>query len=114
MTIPRGVLEKYRDHINARAEDFALEVRTTLERSRTPVPSSPGSSPARRTGRLMESHQVLERATIGRPVALVGHKADQFTTDGPYPAFLEYGTRRMAARPYVRPSLDRFKKKRGG
>ena len=113
MNVPSSVLGAFRDHVNARAERLHLEIRTTLERSRTPVPSSPGSPPARRTGRLMESLQVLERATTQNLTARVGHAPAPFSSEGPYPAFLEFGTRKMAARPYVRPSVDRFRKRYG-
>jgi hypothetical protein len=111
--IPSSVLRAYRDQINARAEQLHLEIRTTLEGSRTPVPSSPGNPPARRTGRLMESLQVLERATTRSLTATVGHAEAPFASEGPYPAFLEFGTRHVAPRPYVRPSVDRFKKRYG-
>ena len=111
--IPPSVLAAYRDHINRRADDLHLEIRTTLERSRTPVPSSPGDPPARRTGRLMESLSVVTRASTRNLTATVGFPEAQFTGTGPYPVFLEFGTRKMAARPFVRPSVDRFRKRYG-
>lgn len=49
-----------------------------------------------RTGRLKNS-LVAER--IGNAVWLVG-------TDVPYAAFVEFGTRRMRAQPYLGPSLE--------
>ncbi len=62
------------------------------------APSAPGEPPARVSGELMDSvaYEVVE--SDRGLVVLVGASA-------PYALALEYGTRRMAARPFLRPSL---------
>ena len=62
------------------------------------APSAPGEPPARVTGELLDSvaYEVIE-SDRGLVVS-VGAAA-------PYAQALEYGTRRMAPRPFLRPSL---------
>ena len=63
-----------------------------------PPPSFPGSGPSVRTGRLRGSITlVLDEDYIG-PYVDVG-------TNVEYAAFVELGTYRMGARPYLRPAL---------
>lgn len=69
--------------------------------------SQAGDSPARQSGRLMESVRVLKRATPDSLVSRVGPDPGRFAK--PYPFWLEYGTRKMAPRPFVRPALASFK-----
>jgi len=67
-------------------------------------PSAPGEPPHKRTGNL--------RRSITHEVALDGlsGKVGSFGAKGVvYAAPLELGTRHMAARPYLRPALDRMK-----
>lgn len=70
--------------------------------------SAPGDPPARDTGRLMESVKVvcLDEANL---LALVGPDPAAFEGMDYYPRRLEYGTRGMAPRPFMRPALERFK-----
>jgi HK97 gp10 family phage protein len=64
--------------------------------------SVPGSAPAPDTGTLMRSitHDVDvdNKKVVGRVGSVI--------TNPPYPAYLENGTSKMAARPWLRPSLD--------
>lgn len=63
------------------------------------IPSAPGASPALRTGfgRSNVSFDILSGGLEGR----VG-----VNRDGRYMAYLELGTRRIAARPWLKPALD--------
>lgn len=61
-------------------------------------PSRPGEPPRRRTGRL--SGSIAHEVNKGELVARVG-------TNVLYAKFLELGTRRMSARPFIRPALQR-------
>jgi len=71
---------------------------------RTYVASAPGEAPARRTGDLNSSIQVEFISKCHRRVG----------TNKEYARALELGTKRMAARPYLRPALDRAVSKVGG
>lgn len=64
-------------------------------------PSSPGEPPRKRTGTLQKSiaHEIERRP--GEVLARIGTKVG-------YGKFLEFGTRRMAARPYLRPALTEY------
>jgi hypothetical protein len=66
--------------------------------------SVPGSAPAPDSGTLMRSvtHDVKVFTTFKTVVGRVG----SVITNPPYPAYLEHGTSKMAARPWLRPSLD--------
>jgi hypothetical protein len=104
--------------LNVHAEALRSEIYGTLERSRVGqgvkyrrlpnTSSAPGDSPARQSGRLMESVKVLSRASPDRLVARIGPDPAAFK-GAPYPFFLEYGTRKMAPRPYMRPALESFR-----
>lgn len=89
------------------------------------VASAPGQPPAVDTGRLRASistnwsgsilwrgktgPQAEQTDGIGRPTK----KQEKFTvvvgSNVAYAPFLEFGTRKMAARPYMRPAFDRIK-----
>lgn len=65
---------------------------------RNHVASSPGEAPNNDTGILMRN---IEAVRTGRVSAEVRSQA-------PYAAFLEFGTSKMAERPYMRPARDRM------
>ena len=62
------------------------------------TPSAPGEPPARVSGELMDSVAYGVTGTGRGPSLAVGAGA-------PYALALEYGTRRMAPRPFLRPAL---------
>lgn len=67
-----------------------------------PPPSSPGDFPHRRTGNLQRNVDKHEAELQGQfLVGAVGVDLDKV----PYGGHLEFGTSKMAARPYLRPSL---------
>lgn len=65
------------------------------------IPSLPGEAPNNDTGFLRSN---IETAIGGPGVVTV-------TSHAPYSAALEYGTSRMAARPFMRPAAERNRKK---
>lgn len=71
--------------------DVASEVRRTLRQ---------GPSPRSRTGRLADS--IFVHLNPDRLGGVVG-------TDLPYGRHLEFGTRKMAARPWLHPTFERLK-----
>lgn len=77
-------------------------------RSKPHHASAPGDPAARDTGRLMESIRVvsLDEKEL---LALVGPDPSVFEGQAYYPVYLEFGTRGMAPRPFMRPALERFK-----
>ena len=107
--------------LNVYAESLRAEIYGTLERNRVgrgiqwpgnPNPSSlPGDPPARQTGRLMESIAVTKRATPQELISEVGPRPQSFTKQPPYPVFLEFGTRFIEPRPFMRPSISAILKK---
>jgi HK97 gp10 family phage protein len=67
-----------------------------------PPASSPGEPPHKRTGGLQNS--------VGYNVTVAGPSANlEVTATAPYAAYLEYGTENMAARPFLRPEVDRIR-----
>lgn len=67
---------------------------------RTHQASAPGEAPMSDTGRLASSIYFQQR---GKVSSVVGTKIE-------YAAFLEYGTRRMAKRPFFAPAFERGKR----
>jgi hypothetical protein len=106
--------------LNVRAEALRSEVYGVLEagrigrgrvytvRGRRHVASAPGDAPARLTGRLMESIKVLQRASPSSLLSRVGPDPAVFGEEI-YPFFLEYGTRKMAPRSFMRRGLNNFR-----
>jgi len=68
---------------------------------RTHTASAPGQPPMTDTGRLVNS---IEFDKIGDLTATVGSKLA-------YATYLEYGTSRMAARPFFRPAIEEIRPK---
>jgi hypothetical protein len=138
-----GILARVARALNVNAETARAEMYGLLERNRVgrgrvythylrtnprtgvvypvaerPTPhraSAPGDAPARDTGRLMESVAVTKRATASDLVAEIGPRQQAFA-EAFYPGFLEYGTRKIAPRPFIAPTASRVKElfKNGG
>lgn len=70
-------------------------------RVRTHQASAPGEPPAVDTGRYRASWRWFLQRTLGAAVLFVG-------SSSPIGGWLEFGTRRMAARPHLRPVVRRF------
>jgi HK97 gp10 family phage protein len=64
------------------------------------VPSAPGSAPNQDTGRLADNIEVTQ----------VGNLRVLIASTAPYSAALEYGTSKMAERPFMRPAADATRK----
>jgi HK97 gp10 family phage protein len=88
--------------------------------------SAPGYPPAVDTGRLRASISTnwsssgLQRGLVGakaKPEDGVGQPGPKFSvpfrvvigSNVAYAAYVEFGTKRMAARPYLRPAFDKYK-----
>lgn len=69
--------------------------------NRTHTASAPGNAPAVDSGRLRQS--------IGVQQVAEGHY--RVGTNVEYAPYLEYGTRRMAARPFLRPAFEKVKRR---
>lgn len=67
---------------------------------RTYTASAPGEAPAQATGELRQSVKISVDIEGAEIIGKVG-------TDLPYAPCLEYGTKKMAARPWLRPSLEK-------
>jgi len=65
------------------------------------VPSRPGEPPNTDTGQLQRG--ILSRRT--------GELSAEVMSSAPYSAALEYGTSRMAERPFMRPALNKSRRK---
>lgn len=89
-----------REAIAAGAEDIRDGVRGLIGGSGAGAPSKPGAPPRADTGRLGDS--IAARIAPGGLSAEVG-------TDLDYGAHLEFGTRRMAARPWLQPAFEAAK-----
>jgi HK97 gp10 family phage protein len=88
-------------------------------------PSIPGAPPGVDTGRLRASistnwsdspmdrgkvgGQALDSEGVGKPEKMGGKFTVVVGSNVTYAPFLEFGTRRMPARPFVRPAFDRIK-----
>lgn len=84
--------------------------RVYQRRGRLHQASAPGDPPARLTGALMESIQVVnfdEQQLVAQVGPSPRTKAFE---DRPYPHFLEFGTRFMSPRPFMRPALESFRR----
>lgn len=104
--------------MRVRAESLRAEIYGVLEDSRsgsgrtyktkrgTHQASAPGESPARLTGKLMES---VKAKRVTDKLWTVGPDPAVFP-DEYYPSLLEFGTSRIAPRPFMRPAIERFKR----
>lgn len=97
-----------------RSEMYGLLERNKVGRSNVMGPkrmrSAPGDPPARQFGRLQESVAVVKQATPDDLTADTGPRKEAFNGRPYYPAFLEFGTRTMEPRPFVRPTADTVRK----
>lgn len=75
--------------------------RAYVRGGRVHVASAPGEMPAIDTTQLVSS---LTKRIIG------GKAHGYYFTDNPYSAMLEYGTSKMAPRPYMTPAAERARK----
>lgn len=108
-------IEKFEGELNSSLNDFGretvkkirAEIETSLEkgnhsgksyqkRGRVHIASAPGETPARDTGDLWGS---ISQVRSGGGIS-------EFEITSGHAGFLEYGTSRMAARPFVAPAVD--------
>lgn len=86
------------------AEDIVADIRAKWS-GHFPPASAPGDTPAIRSTTLDTSVFAVPQESLGS-----GKVQSQLTVAAPYAGDLEYGTRKMAARPFIRPALKRAEK----
>lgn len=86
---------------NALAVDAALSITEGSVSGKNHVPSAPGEPPNADT-RILDSS--IESAKTGPLTA-------EASANAPYAAALEFGTSRVAARPFMKPAADRIRPK---
>ena len=82
------------------AQDVSAEIQATLDQA-TPGVSLPGAPPVDHAGQLAASVSVDDDPDAARSVV---------TVSAPFAHFLEFGTARMAARPFLRPAALRARR----
>ena len=99
---PQAFTRKFERHLNTNmdtaAEFLQLDIQTAFP-GRGGVPSQPGEIPTVQTGDLKKSIRWRKGAKeFSRKIGSI--------IKG-YPVYLEYGTRKISKRPYLRPAIDR-------
>lgn len=100
-----------------RAEIYDVLERNQIGRGRhwpgNPNPSSrPGDPPAKQSGNLKESIAIIKAATPTDLRSEVGPRPQAYVKTGfNYGAWLEYGGRYVAPRPFMRPGVKNFLQK---
>jgi len=67
---------------------------------KTYIASAPGEPPAQATGQLRQSIKTLVKGSLGTVTGQVGSNIE-------YAPSLEFGTKKMAARPWLKPSFEK-------
>jgi HK97 gp10 family phage protein len=92
--------------VDEAGDDVAADIRRSWS---TSSPSSPGSPPAVVTGELDRSVVAIPEHSMS-----TGRKRNYIRAMAKHASHLEYGTRKMAARPFMRPAMHRARKKYRG
>lgn len=92
--VRRAVMLSIEDALNSVGEWLSQKMKSRMEASGLP-PSQPGQAPAIRTGTLRRSIFY----TVSNRTLTIGSKLG-------YALYLEYGTRNMAMRPWLRPVVS--------
>lgn len=98
-TISKAVLDELVDVVNWTASKYQITIKESMTQA-SPPSSRPGSPPGVRTGSLRRSFTTRPAKRLGSRVVLA------LGTNTKYARPLEYGTRKMAARPFMRPALS--------
>lgn len=98
--------ENSREAMNEVAELLVDDIKANWSGYYPPA-SEPGEAPAIRTGTLDLSVMPTDLSDDG------GHLSINVRASAPYADFLEYGTYKMAARPFMRPAVQRIKEQFG-
>lgn len=98
----KNIRKQIAEGVDRAASALQSDIKRTL--SISPSPSSPGQPPGVDTGTLRRSVQIDRSRVDSDLLARVG-------TNVEYGRYLEYGTIKMAARPWLRPTLSKFKGK---
>lgn len=91
------------DIINSMREDKGGRTYRVPGFKSTYQASAPGEAPAVATGRLLGDVQNIKMDEVSLSVTVGAHKG----TTATYGAYLEYGTKKMEARPWLRPAFKR-------
>lgn len=100
--IINNVYKKTDTETQAAAEDIVKDIRASWSRR---APSAAGQPPAMVSGTLDASVVAAPQQSISS-----GKTQTAIVVYAEYASFLEYGTSKMAARPFVRPAMKRAEK----
>jgi len=101
---PKRFTKKFERHMDQNMDTAAAFLQADIQKAfpgRGRVPSQPGQIPTIQLGKLKGS--IRWEKGIKRLARKIGSIIKG------YPLFLEYGTKRMTKRPYLRPAIDRNK-----
>lgn len=98
-TINDAMLGELVNLANRVGEFYSIKLKDTINQGKSPPSSPPGGPPYVRTGTLLRSFRTRPAKRIGKRVVLT------LGTNVLYARPLEYGTTRMAARPYFGPTV---------
>ncbi len=78
---------------------YQTKTKEILNLEKSPPPSTPGTPPHKRTGTLGRSFRTMPSRKVGKRIVL------KLGTNALYARLLEYGTIRMASRPFFDPTM---------
>lgn len=104
-------LAEFSDSVAKRLAKSAMKraMRPVLETAKSLCPVSEDGSHGKPPGYLRDSLTVATGSGKGKITARVQSRKGAFVPGEYYGGYIEYGTHKMAARPFLRPSLDQNK-----
>ena len=106
--LPKAVRKAANSAVTRSAREHADEMRRLIKQTSgswefyppSHWSSPPGTPPNNWTGELLRSIKVSKRASLSRGAF------SESTVSAPYAVYLEFGTRKMAARPFIQPAFN--------
>ena len=106
----KSIAHEQQRRMNKAAHTLAIEVKQSFQKATLHKPSEPGETPAIQTGTLRRSIIADILKDGGEYIGLVGPMATVGGKSLKYAYWLEFGTPRMRARPYLRPAVEKLKR----